>query len=136
MAASFPLLQALPPGSIGCFSGTLLHDAGAVKQYFNDQKCQRISLEEFCVEVGNNWPAAEFHIQRHETRFLKGEDASAPRAFSTCLFPMLVFVFVSPAIQRVDNQMTFSAYLAIWPLCLTNSTVGQNHKQRNCKAYQ
>jgi hypothetical protein len=53
--------------------------------------------EEYFVEVGNNWRATEFHIQRHETRSVKGGDASVARRFSPCLFLETAFIFVTAA---------------------------------------
>jgi hypothetical protein len=47
------------------------------------------------------------------------------RATGEYIFALdLSSAFVTAAAQRVDNQMTSSAYLVVWPLRLTHSTAG------------
>src|SRR5260370_40423258 len=89
--------------------------------------------EKYCVEFGNSWRASEFHIQTDETGSAKGGDTGDVRQFQFTL-SVLRAAFVTAAVQRVDNQMTFLAYLLTWPLCLTNNTAGPKSEAKEVES--
>jgi hypothetical protein len=75
-------------------------------------------------EAGNKPRAPEFHIQKDETDLQKTETQVSLVSFQYIVALDPSAAFVTAGAQRVDNQMTSSAYPVIWPLRLTHSTAG------------